>query len=75
MSDNKLILIPRDMEFSSSGPDKIVTCLRKVSFIADSIDSAEAEALFHAGDRFLDLITFVGCSPVTDHREPHLCSR
>lgn len=72
MSENKLILIPKDAEFYPPEPEKIVSGLQNIGFIAASIDSPSVGSRYHAGERFLDLITFVGCSPVVMTGDEHV---
>jgi hypothetical protein len=63
MNRNKLILHPGDPEQIPPPVAQISALLREIGFIGDASGPTE-EANFLPGDRFLELITFLGCSPV-----------
>lgn len=61
MSIGKLILYPYDTELPPPKVEALSTSLRKLGLIGQPIDKRMNS--FLAGEHFLQLISFVGCSP------------
>lgn len=60
-SNASLILYPEEPDWSPDKLETITNCLNCIGLISDRITNVEQHYL--AGDKFLDLITFMGCSP------------
>jgi hypothetical protein len=63
--DACLVLCPDDPHWIPGNPENIINCLRHRELISDEIinTSHDMSRCFLAGEKFLDLITFMGCSP------------
>lgn len=71
MPSNLLILYPRDAQQIPPDSGGLIDALHAIGFIADTF-SFEGELHWRPGERFLELITFLGCSPVVSLGEPGL---
>ena len=74
MSANLLILHPKDPEFPGAGPadcGSLLAMLQSLRFI-DSTIEFEGATHYRPGEDFLQLMTFLGCSPVVALGEPGL---
>lgn len=66
-----LILLPSDPDYPATGRASLLTLLRELEFLGAPLEtplengSGEAAVSGHyqAGERFLDLLSFMGCSP------------
>jgi hypothetical protein len=60
-----LILHPADPNWTPVDSNIIFSCLRDIELISDKIKDAsnKQDQCYLAGDKFLSLITFMGCSP------------
>lgn len=61
---NQLVLTPRDPDWRCSRPGQLSEALRDLGFSALETFHHEDRCHYHAGERFLELMTFVGCAPV-----------
>ncbi len=68
MPENLLILHPADPD-SVPSTARILQTLREVGLAADEFEWEE-ERHYRPGERYLQLITFLGCSPVVSLGEP-----
>jgi len=68
MQANLLILHPADPDAAMAG-DTLVAPLRKIGFIGASMDF-QGRRHYRPGEDFLQLVTFLGCSPVVSLGEP-----
>ncbi|MGD8514698.1 MAG: hypothetical protein PVF52_03720 [Granulosicoccaceae bacterium] len=62
MQDNCLVITPCDPQASLPAVDDMLALLRDIGLAADGFDWHGAQH-YLPGERFLDLITFLGCSP------------
>jgi hypothetical protein len=60
MSSGKLILAPRDPQSAAPSADSVLQALAEIGMTGATLDTGPASYL--AGPRFLELISFVGCS-------------
>lgn len=67
---NQLILHPRDM-FASYEPEILHQALVDLAFLADTF-TFDGKPHYRPGEDFLELMTFLGCSPVISLGEPGL---
>ena len=67
---SRLTLYPSDPHYAWVDNIYVVGTLRERGFIADRLDQRSSELYFQCGDRFLSLITFLGCAPNIAF-EPH----
>ena len=63
MTRYKLVLAPVDPEFVPPDVDGLLSALDRLGFLGTPFALA-GRTHYQAGERFLDLITFLGCSPV-----------
>ncbi len=68
MSEHTLYLHPCDPAAAPDG-NALREALRRIGFIATPLSDGEEET-FRPGERFLHLLTFLGCSPVVALGEP-----
>lgn len=69
MPENLLYLCPVDFNSIPVELPTLISTLRQADFIAQEM-SFSGETHFHPGEKFLSLITFLGCSPVIDMGAP-----
>lgn len=62
MHTGRLVLTPRDPYFVPSDMDRLIGRLQDLEFISATITDQEPPA-YLLGDRFMQLVTFMGCSP------------
>ncbi len=67
---NQLILHPRDIH-ASPAPGVLLDALAEIAFIGTPFDY-QGHTHYRPGEDFLELITFLGCSPVVSLGEPGL---
>jgi len=78
---HKLVLHPQDENFALPSWDGLIARLREVAFLGDQIGESLGERLgnpleieqpnrFLVGERFLQYITFMGCSPAVESTPP-----
>ena len=58
---NRLALYAGSGEFTHSNPGELVATLAANGFVGDSLDNDEES--FYPGERFIEFVTFLGCSP------------
>lgn len=63
MSAGKLILHPQPLFAPPPGLGSLVNALREVGLVGAEIEAEPGRLRLLAGDRFLQLISFLGCSP------------
>ncbi len=63
---SRLTLYPSDPHYAWADNTHVVAVLRESGFIADRLDRTNPELYFLCGDRFLSLVTFLGCAPDID---------
>jgi hypothetical protein len=71
MSHNLLILHPRDPGAVPAPPDSLVGMLQSLAFIDGPLEF-NGQPHYRPGEDFLQLMTFLGCSPVVALGEPGL---
>ncbi len=71
MSANLLILHPKDPDFLPNGFDTLIDMLQSLGFIDAPFEFA-GKTHYRPGEDFLQLMTFLGCSPVVSLGEPGL---
>jgi DNA-directed RNA polymerase subunit RPC12/RpoP len=59
----RLVLTPEDPYLLPQAPERILACLRKIGFIGGRMANCGNRYLM--GNRFMQLVTFMGCSPYT----------
>lgn len=67
---NQLILHPRDI-FAAPDPHSLHEALQTLGLLGEAFNFAR-KPHFRPGDHFLELVTFLGCSPVISLGEPSL---
>jgi hypothetical protein len=72
---HKLVLHPRDANFALTSWDGLVARLREVAFLGEQLGEQLDKSLnkqnrFLVGERFLQYITFMGCSPSVELAPP-----
>jgi len=66
---DKLILLPADPHVGADDCSDLAACLQNIGLIGGQ--SAHASGLFYpTGDRFLQLVSFLGCSPSIELEPP-----
>lgn len=60
---SRLVLYPSDPHYSWESDEAIVRVLYEAGLIATRLDKTQPEIGYLCGDRFLSLITFLGCAP------------
>jgi hypothetical protein len=68
MSTGRLILAPSDPLAPAPAGESLVAALRAIGLAGAELDPARQT--FQAGERFLELISFLGCSPHVDFEPP-----
>lgn len=58
-----LFLCPSQADFTPDDISTVVSVLQTIGFISHSIAPADKGNAFFSGDRFLDYIAYMGCSP------------
>jgi len=71
MSHNLLILHPRDPDASPTDQASLIAMLRELAFIDGTLEF-DGKTHYRPGEDFLQLMTFLGCSPVVSLGEPGL---
>ncbi len=71
MSANLLILHPKDPDANPTDSTSLIAMLQSLAFIDDSFEF-EGKLHYRPGEDFLQLMTFLGCSPVVALGEPGL---
>ena len=71
MSANLLILHPKDPDTLPNGSEGLLAMLQSLGFI-DTAFEFEGKSHYRPGEDFLQLMTFLGCSPVVALGEPGL---
>lgn len=61
---NQLVLTPQDPVWQTTNAKQVSQALLDAGFIVGETFSHEGRTHYHAGERFLELMTFVGCAPV-----------
>jgi len=59
---HRLLIYPKPGELNISDIKSLIEPLREIGFIGGEIEGRQ-QADFFAGDRLIDLVTFLGCSP------------
>jgi hypothetical protein len=62
MHTGRLVLTPKDPFYLPENLDRIIQRLRDIQFCADRIEGLEGRH-YLLGDRFMQLVAFMGCSP------------
>ncbi len=57
----RLVLTPEDPYLNPDDPQRILSLLHDIGFIAERL--AGSAQRYHLGEHFLQLVTFMGCSP------------
>jgi hypothetical protein len=68
MSNGSLILVPKNPAAGPKTVAEVVTPLGAIGFLGAPLE--KGEDLFRVGERFLQLISFVGCSPYLQLEPP-----
>jgi hypothetical protein len=63
MSVGKLLLHPRAVEMAPPPQAKLIAAMQSLGLFGDTLERDGGRPSFLAGRRFLQLITFLGCSP------------
>ena len=58
-----LFLCPERHDYTAKDIPALITALQEIGFIADVLDTQETNNSYFIGDRFLDYIAYMGCSP------------
>jgi hypothetical protein len=66
---HKLVLHPRHANFALTSWDELIARLREVEFLDNPLNK-EHQNRFLVGERFLQYITFMGCSPAVELSPP-----
>ncbi len=61
----RLVLHPRDPDYAPENISELIEVLRQMGFIGDAWGEPQAQR-FLIGDRFLQLVTFMGCAPAIE---------
>lgn len=69
MSVHKLILLPKDAGTAPVNCGELALSLQEDGFIGDPATSAHGD-FYPTGDRFLQLVSFLGCSPAIELDPP-----
>lgn len=69
MPENLLYLCPVDFNSTPVERSILIASLRQADFIAQEM-TFSGDTHYHPGEKFLSLLTFLGCSPVIDMGEP-----
>jgi hypothetical protein len=64
VSEHLLVLHPRDPTYAPADMRKLASVLGGIGFVGDALDASAGH--YAAGQDFLRLITFLGCSPVVN---------
>lgn len=62
MQDNRLVLYPRDAGYVLPADCDLPAVLRQLGLAGETLHW-QGELHYRAGERFLDLVSFLGCSP------------
>ncbi len=69
MATHKLLLHPADPQCPAVATDVLVNRLQSIGLIGEPV-RLKAETIYPAGEQFLQLITFLGCSPMIELELP-----
>ena len=69
MATHKMLLYPADPQCPAISTQTLVKCLQSIGLIAAPIRLA-TETIYPVGEHFLQLITFLGCSPTIELEPP-----
>lgn len=69
MAAHKLLLYPEDPDCEGISTRKLADSLQEIQLIGAAIP-LEHETIYPTGERFLQLITFLGCSPMIELEPP-----
>lgn len=69
MSVNKLVLLPRDPEATLADTTPLQRSLSACGLIGEALEHA-GDRCYATGDHFLQLVTFLGCSPTIELDPP-----
>ena len=69
MPAHKLILLPADPQAAIADVQQLAACLQATGFIGEAI-SHKHTTFYPVGDNFLQLVTFLGCSPMIELDPP-----
>ena len=69
MATHKLLLHPADPQCPSVETDVLVKSLQSIGLIGEPV-RLKTETIYPAGEQFLQLITFLGCSPMIELQLP-----
>ena len=70
---HKLVLHPLDADFALTSWDGLIARLREVAFLGEQLDkpiNEKQQNRFLVGERFIQYITFMGCSPAVELSPP-----
>lgn len=62
MHTGRLILTPKDPFYAPATPEQILQRLREIAFCGEELADLEGQH-YLLGERFMQLVTFMGCSP------------
>jgi hypothetical protein len=62
VATHKLLLHPADPQYPAVATDVLAECLQSIGLIGEPV-RLRAETIYPVGEQFLQLITFLGCSP------------
>jgi hypothetical protein len=66
----RLVIVPRDKDYAPENHQAIVRALAELEFIGGSYPGNQGERRFLIGERFLNYLTFLGCSPAIEIAPP-----
>ncbi len=69
MAVHKLLLHPADPTCPQVATDVLIDCLQSIGLIGEPV-RLDVETIYPAGEHFLQLITFLGCSPMIELELP-----
>jgi hypothetical protein len=69
MPAHKLLLYPDDPDYRPATPGTLLARLQDIGLAGDEFD-VQGETRYLAGEHFLHLITFLGCSPAIEFEPP-----
>lgn len=69
MAAHKLLLLPTDPSRPAVGLDRLAECLQAICLIGKPVPLNDGQ-FYPTGDRFLQLVIFLGCSPLIELDPP-----